>query len=83
MKKNLEPSNNLQDTVLSVGAGYFYDFDKQGAFRYLRLFIKESAADIPAYQIQAYRYVQKEYPDITDISFGFMVGIANPFIDIK
>jgi hypothetical protein len=26
--------------------------------------------------------LRKDKPDITDISFGLIIGIANPFIDV-
>lgn len=87
LKNNLEPSNNLQGTpVLSAGAGYFYDFDKSGIFPEVSYGYSLRNDKLLIYPHIKFRHTfmfKKEYPNITDISFGFMVGIANPFIDLK
>ncbi|HEY3252247.1 MAG TPA: hypothetical protein VGK25_14150 [Ignavibacteria bacterium] len=87
LNKNLKPSNSLQGTgVFSIGAGYFYDFDKHGAFpefTYGYSLRNHKLLLYPHIKLRHTFMFKKEYPDITDISFGLMVGIANPFIDLK
>ncbi|RPI18035.1 MAG: hypothetical protein EHM58_06850 [Ignavibacteriae bacterium] len=87
LKKGIEPSNMLQGTsVMSFGAGYFTNFDKQGAFpeitygyslRNHRLLL------FPHVKLRHTVMFKKEQADITDLSFGIIVGFANPFIDVK
>lgn len=87
MKNNIQPSNTLQSSsVLSLGGGYFTNFNKQGLFPELtygyslrnhRLLI------FPHVKIRHTFMFAKEDTDITDISFGIILGIANPFIDVK
>jgi hypothetical protein len=87
LRTGLEPSNNLQGTgVLSIGAGYFYDFDKSGAFPEVSLGYSLRNHRLLLYPHVKLRHTfmfKKDESDITDLSFGFMVGIANPFIDVK
>lgn len=87
LRPGLEPSNNLQGTgVLSIGAGYFYDFDKNGAFPEVSLGYSLRNHKLLLYPHIKLRHTfmfKKDESDITDLSFGFMFGIANPFIDLK
>jgi len=87
LKSGLIPSNNLQGTgVLSTGAGYFYDFDKSGVFSELTFGYSLRNHKLLLYPHIKMRHTfmfKKTESDITDFSFGFMVGIANPFIDLK
>ncbi len=87
LKDNLIPSNSLQGTgVITPGAGYFNDFDKQGAFGEI-----SAGYSLRNHRLLIYPHVKlrhtfmfrKEKTDITDFSFGFMIGFANPFIDLK
>jgi hypothetical protein len=87
LKENIKPSNSLQGTgVLSIGGGYFNDFDKQGAFPEVSF-----GYSLRNHKLLIYPHIKlrhtfmfaREDTDITDISFGFMLGIANPFIDLK
>jgi len=84
---NLKPSNTLQGTgVLSPGAGYFSDFDKQGAFGEITIGYSLRNHKLLIYPHVKLRHTfmfKSDNTDITDLSFGFMVGIANPFIDMK
>ena len=86
LKENIEPSNTLQGTsVLSFGAGYFTNFDKQGIFPELTF-----GYSIRNHKILIYPHIKirhtfmfrKQDSDITDISFGIIFGFANPFIDV-
>lgn len=87
LKDNIQPSNSMQGTaVFSVGSGYFYDFDKQGAFPEISFGYSLRNHKLLIYPHVKLRHTfmfKSENTDITDISFGFMVGIANPFIDLK
>lgn len=87
LKSGIQPSHMLQGTsVLSVGGGYFTDFKARGVFPELTY----------GYSIRNHKFLffphikfrhtfmfQKDKPDITDISFGVILGIANPFIDVN
>jgi len=85
--KKLEPSNNLQGTgTVSIGAGYFYDFDKSGAFPEIAVGYSLRNHKLLIYPHIKLRHTfmfKQDKPNITDISFGFIVGFANPFIDLK
>jgi hypothetical protein len=87
LKENIKPSNTLQGTgVISIGGGYFYDFDKQGAFPEISLGYSLRNHKLLIYPHVKLRHTfmfKKTESDITDLSFGFMFGIANPFIDLK
>lgn len=86
LKSGIEPSHMLQGTsVLSIGAGYFTDFDKQGAFPELTYGYSVRNHKLLFYPHVKIRHTfmfEKEQTDITDISFGVILGIANPFIDV-
>jgi hypothetical protein len=83
----IEPSNNLQGTsALSIGGGYFTNFDKQGIFPELTLgysLRNHKVLIFPHIKIRHTFMFKKQDSDITDISFGIILGIANPFMDIK
>ena len=87
MKDNIEPSNTLQSTsVLSLGGGYFTNFNKQGLFPELTYgysIRNHKLLIFPHVKIRHTFMFGKEDTDITDISFGIILGIANPFIDVK
>lgn len=87
LKDNIQPSNSLQGTgVISFGGGYFYDFDKQGAFPEISFGYSLRNHKLLIYPHIKLRHTfmfKKTESDITDLSFGFMLGIANPFIDLK
>ncbi|MCI0474595.1 MAG: hypothetical protein L0Y76_13550 [Ignavibacteria bacterium] len=86
-KKNLEPSHTLQGTsVLSLGAGYFTDFHKNGIFPELTYGYSLRNHKLLIYPNVKIRYTfmfRKDDFDIMDLSFGVIVGLANPFIDMK
>ena len=87
MKDKLEPSNNLQSTsVLSVGGGYFTDFSKKGLFpeiTYGYSLRNHKLLIYPHVKIRHTFMFKKTDSDITDLSFGIILGIANPFINVK
>ncbi len=87
LDSKIEPSHNLQGTgVLSMGAGYFTNFDKQGIFPELTFgysLRNHKLLIFPHIKIRHTFMFRKQDSDITDISFGIILGIANPFMDIK
>jgi len=87
MKDNIKPSNTLQSTsVLSFGGGYFSNFNKQGLFPELTYgysIRNHKLLIFPHVKIRHTFMFGKEDTDITDISFGVILGIANPFLDVK
>lgn len=87
LRKDLLPSNNMQGTgVVSIGAGYFYDLDKNGVFPEVSLGYSLRNHKLLLYPHIKLRHTfmfKKDESDITDLSFGFMFGIANPFIEVK
>jgi hypothetical protein len=87
LKKGIEPSHMLQGTsVLSLGAGYFTNFDKHGAFPELTYgysLRNHKLLLFPYVKIRHTFMFKKEQADITDFSFGIIVGFANPFIDVR
>lgn len=87
LKKGIEPSHTLQGTpVLSVGAGYFNDFSGAGIFPELSYGYSLRNHKLLLYAHIKLRHTfmfRKDKPDITDLSVGFIVGIANPFIDVN
>lgn len=86
LNQNIEPSHTLQGTsVLSPGAGYFTNFDKQGFFPELAFGYSLRNHKILIYPHVKIRHTfmfKKQDSDITDISFGIIFGFSNPFIDV-
>ncbi|MCU0371748.1 MAG: hypothetical protein MUE56_00710 [Ignavibacteria bacterium] len=87
LKKNMEPSHTLQgSSVLSLGAGYFTDFHKNGIFPELTYGYSLRNHKLLLYPHVKIRYTfmfKKSDFDIMDLSFGIIIGLANPFIDVK
>ena len=83
----IQPSHMLQGTsVLSVGAGYFTDFNGNGVFPELTYGYSIRNHKFLFYPHVKLRYTYmttKDKASITDISFGVILGIANPFIDVN
>ena len=84
---DLKPSNLLQTTgALSIGGGYFYDFDSHGYFPQVAY-----GFSIRNHKLLIYPHVKARYTVLTketrdnifDLSFGIIIGFANPFIDMK
>ncbi|MGH2574822.1 MAG: hypothetical protein ACRDFC_03875 [Ignavibacteria bacterium] len=76
----------LQTTeVISIGAGYFTNFDKKGFFPELSYGYSIRNHKLLIYPHIKFRhtFMKKDIPDISDLSFGIIFGIANPFIDVK
>jgi len=82
----IEPSHMLQGTsVVSVGGGYFTDFKGKGVFPEITYGYSIRNHKLLFYPHVKLRYtymLTKDKPSITDISFGIILGIANPFIDV-
>jgi hypothetical protein len=87
MKDKIEPSHTLQGTsVLSIGGGYFTNFTKQGIFPELTYgysLRNHKLLIYPHVKIRHTFMLNKGDSGITDLSFGIILGIANPFIDVK
>ena len=87
MKNKIEPSHTLQGTsVLSLGGGYFTNFTKQGVFpefTYGYSLRNHKLLIYPHVKIRHTFMLNKGDSGITDVSFGIILGIANPFIDVK
>ncbi len=87
LKTGIKPSHMLQGTsVLSVGAGYFTDFKGNGIFPELTYgysIRNHKLLFYPHIKIRHTFMFTKDKPEITDLSFGVILGIANPFIDVN
>ena len=87
LKNNIEPSHMLQGTgVLSLGAGYFTDFNGKGIFPEVTYGYSIRNHKLLFYPHVKIRYTYmfgKDKIDKADISFGIIFGIANPFIDVN
>jgi len=83
----IEPSHMLQGTsVISAGAGYFTDFNGEGIFPELTYgysIRNHKLLFYPHVKLRHTFMITKDKPDITDFSFGIILGIANPFIDVN
>jgi hypothetical protein len=86
-KSGIEPSNMLQGTsVISIGAGYFTDFKSKGIFPELTYgysIRNHKLLFYPHVKLRHTFMIEKDKPDITDFSFGVILGISNPFIDVN
>lgn len=86
LKTGIEPSHMLQGTsVLSVGAGYFTDFNGKGVFPELTYgysIRNHKFLFYPHIKLRHTFMLTKDKPSVTDLSFGVILGIANPFLDI-
>lgn len=86
LKTGIVPSHMLQGTsVLSAGAGFFTDFHRNGIFPEITYGYSVRNHKLLFYPHIKFRHtfmINKEKPDITDLSFGIILGIANPFIDL-
>jgi hypothetical protein len=84
---NIEPSNMLQGTsVLSIGSGYFTDFEGHGFFpeiSYGYSIRNDKLLFYPHIKIRYTVMTEKSKSNISDFSFGILIGFANPFIDLK
>jgi hypothetical protein len=87
LKENIKPSHMFQGTgVVSVGAGYFTDFNGKGAFPEISYGYSIRNHKLLFYPHVKIRYTYmfgKDKIDKADISFGIIFGIANPFIDVN
>lgn len=81
----IKPSNTLQSTsVVSIGGGYFTNFQNSGYFpeiSYGYSIRNDKLLIYPSLKVR-YTFVIGG-SDITDFSFGLVLGIANPFTDMK
>lgn len=83
LKSGLKPSNMLQGTSsISLGAAYFYDFNNHGVSPELSYGYSIRNDKLLIYPHVKIRYTFiPEGSDMADLSFGFIIGFANPFID--
>lgn len=86
--KKIEPSNILQGTgVITAGAGYFTDFKGTGGvfpeLSYGYSIRNHKLLFYPHVKLRHTMMLKKDKPSITDFSFGIILGIANPFIEMK
>jgi hypothetical protein len=85
--RDIQPSNMLQtSSVVSVGAGYFTNFESKGLFPEVSYGYSIRNHKLLIYPHIKFRQIfifNKEKSNITDLSFGIMIGIANPFINVK
>ena len=86
LSEGIEPSHMLQGTsVVSIGGGYFTDFKGKGIFPELTYGYSIRNHKLLFYPHVKLRYtymLTKDKPSITDISFGVILGIANPFLNV-
>lgn len=84
---DIRPSNMLQSSgVISIGSGLFTDFDGQGVgpeVAYGFSIRNHKFLFFPHVKLRHTFMFEKRKADITDFSFGIIIGIANPFIDLK
>jgi hypothetical protein len=87
LASGIEPSHMLQGTgVISFGGGYFTDFNGNGAFPEITYGYSIRNHKLLFYPHIKFRHTfmfDKSKADITDLSFGIILGIANPFIDVN
>jgi hypothetical protein len=85
--KNIEPSHNVQGTgVVSFGAGYFTDFGSKGVYpeiTYGYSLRNHKLLIYPHVKLRHTFMFDRTKSDNTDLSFGIIFGIANPFIDVN
>jgi hypothetical protein len=86
LQKDIQPSHNMQGTgVVSFGGGYFTDFDGTGVFPEVTWgysIRNHKFLFYPHLKLRHTFMLKKDKSDITDLSFGIIVGIANPFINV-
>lgn len=70
----------VKSSALTIGGGYFTDFDRYGYFPELSYGYSFRDANNLLYPSLKLRYTfMNEGPDIIDFSFGLVYGFANPF----
>ncbi|MDD5362468.1 MAG: hypothetical protein PHN88_10070 [Ignavibacteria bacterium] len=84
---NLRPSNNLQATsAFTFGLSYFTDFTRSGVSPDVGFGYSIRNQKLLIYPNFKFRYTyifDKGKTNAFDLSFGLMVGIANPFSDLN
>lgn len=85
--EDLQPSNMLQtSTVLSLGGGFFTDFDANGYFAQstFGFSIRNDKLLIYPHAKARFTFIPNENRShMFDLSFGIIIGFANPFMDLK
>ena len=85
LKSGIKPSNLLQGIpAMTIGGGYFNNFSRPGYFAetsYGYSIRNDKLLFYPSVKLR-YTYVANG-SNVIDFSFGFIVGIANPFIDLN
>lgn len=84
---DLQPSNMLQTSmVISLGGGFFTDFDANGYFAQSTygFSIRNDKLLIYPHAKARFTFIPNENRShMFDLSFGIIIGFANPFIDLK
>lgn len=82
LKSNIDYNKDpVETSVLTIGGGYFTDFDRYGYFPELSYGYSFRDAKYLLYPSVKLRYTfMNEGPDLWDFSFGLVFGFANPFI---
>ena len=87
LKEKIEPSHMLQGMgVVSFGAGWFTNLSKQGVFPEVTFgysLRNHKLLIFPHIKIRHTIMFRKTDSDITDISFGIILGFANPFNEVS
>lgn len=83
--KKIKPSNTMQGTsVIALGSGYFTNFDRSGVYgdvSYGYSIRNDKVLFFPSVKLR-FTYVHNG-SDILDVSAGIVIGLANPFMDLK
>ncbi len=87
LTSGLQPSHNLQGTgVLTLGAGFFHGLTYHGVFPEITYGYSIRNHKLLIYPHTKFRWTyifEKTKSNITDFSFGIIIGFANPLIDKK
>ena len=85
LKKKINPDDDpVSTSVFTIGGGYYTDFEHSGYFPELSYGYSMRNDKFLMYPSVKMRYTfVNESPDILDISFGMVIGFANPFIDYE
>ncbi|MCB0726770.1 MAG: hypothetical protein KDD00_04865 [Ignavibacteriae bacterium] len=85
LKTGIKPSNTMQGTsAISLGTGYFTNFAHPGVYgdvSYGYSIRNDKILFYPSFKVR-YTYVF-EGSDIFDFSAGIVIGLANPWMDLK
>ncbi|MDZ4710969.1 MAG: hypothetical protein SGI89_01430 [bacterium] len=85
LQQGIKPSNLLQAVpTLSFGGGYFHNFSRPGWFAESSIGYSIRNDKLLIYPSVKLRFTHvAQGANIYDLSFGMIIGIANPFIDLN